>query len=119
MAFEGPEAGGRSADSDRTPPALIFAAMSHRTIAHLRRLGDRQQTIELAWTGPGSQSVKHRHTEQAILQVLDFATHRITIVCHAVYRIPHVRDALVRSARRGVRVKIIVETPDKIQGQRE
>ena len=51
--------------------------------------------------------------------MLDSACQRITIVCYAVYRIPHVRDALVRAARRGVRVGIVVETPDKIQGERE
>ena len=81
------------------------SAMSLRTAAHLGRLGDRGQTIELAWTGPRSQAVPHRHTEQALLQVLDSASERITLVCYAVYRIPHVRDALVRAARRGVRVE--------------
>jgi phosphatidylserine/phosphatidylglycerophosphate/cardiolipin synthase-like enzyme len=94
-------------------------AISLRTAAHLGRLRDRGPSIELVWTGPRSQPVAHRHTEQAILQVLDSASQRITIVCYAVYRIPHVRDALVRAARRGVRVKVIVETPDKIQGQQE
>ena len=105
--------------SSSSPVSALEASMSLRTAAHLGRLGDRKQTIEMAWTGPRSESIAHRHTEQAILQVLDSATQRITIVCYAVYRIPHIRDALVRAARRGVRVKIIVETPDKIQGERE
>jgi phosphatidylserine/phosphatidylglycerophosphate/cardiolipin synthase-like enzyme len=105
--------------SSPSPVSVLEAEMSLRTAVHLSRLGDRKQTIELAWTGPRSESISHCHTEQAILQVLDSASQRITIVCYAVYRIPHVRDALVRAARRGVRVKIIVETPDKIQGQQE
>ena len=105
--------------SSASPASALEASISLRTAAHLGRLDDRKQSIELAWTGPRSESIAHRHTEQAILQVLDSATHRITIVCYAVYRIPHVRDALVRAARWGVRVKIIVETPDKIQGERE
>ena len=41
------------------------------------------------------------------------------LVSYAVYRIPNVRDALVRAARRGVRIEVIVETPDRIEGQRE
>ena len=102
-----------------SPVSGLEVAMSLRTAVHLGRLGDRGQSIELAWTGPRSQAVPHRHTEQALLQVLDSATQRITLVCYAVYRIPHVRDALVRAARRGVRVGIVVETPDKIQGRRE
>ena len=93
--------------------------MSLRTAAHLDRLHDGGQAIELVWTGPRSQTVSHRHTEQAILQVLDSARQRITIVCYAVYRIPHVRDALVRAARRGVRIEIIVETPDKCRASSE
>jgi phosphatidylserine/phosphatidylglycerophosphate/cardiolipin synthase-like enzyme len=105
--------------SSPSPVSALETAMSLRTAAHLGRLGDRKQKIEMAWTGPRSESIAHRHTEQAILQVLDSATQRITIVCYAVYRIPHIRDALVRAARRGVQVKIIVETPDKIQGERE
>ena len=105
--------------SSSSPVSGLEAAISLRTAVHLSRLSDRKQTIELAWTGPRSESISHRHTEQAILQVLDSASQRITIVCYAVYRIPHVRDALIRAARRGVRVGIIVETPDKIQGQQE
>lgn len=105
--------------SSPSPVSPLEAAMSLRTAAHLGRLGDREQAIELVWTGPRSQSVSHRHTEQAILQVLDSASQRITLVCYAVYRIPHVRDALVRASRRGVTVKIVIEAPDKVQGQRE
>lgn len=105
--------------SAAAPVSGLEVAISLRTAAYLGRLSDRKQTIELAWTGPRSQPVSHRHTEQAILQVLDSASQRITLVCYAVYRIPHVRDALVRAARRGVRVGIIVETPDEIQGKRE
>ena len=105
--------------SSLEPASALEAAISLRTAAYLERTADRRQAIELAWTGPRGQAVTHRHTEQAILQVLDSATQRITLVCYAVYRIPHVRDSLVRAARRGVQVGIIVETPDRIQGQRE
>ena len=105
--------------STTSPLSGLEVAMSLRTAAYLGRLRDRGPCIELAWTGPRAQAVPHRHTEQAILQVIDSARQRITLVCYAVYRIPHVRDALVRAARRGVRVRIVVETPDEIQGQRE
>src|SRR5262249_7962548 len=57
--------------------------------------------------------------EQVILQVLDSARQRITLVSYAVYRIPNVREALVRAARRGVRINVIVETPDKLEGENE
>jgi phosphatidylserine/phosphatidylglycerophosphate/cardiolipin synthase-like enzyme len=38
---------------------------------------------------------------------------------YAVYRIPFIREALVKAARRGVLITVIVETPDRIEGQSE
>lgn len=77
------------------------------------------QSVELVWTGPDTEQTPFRRTEQAILQVLDGAKDRITLVSFAVYRIPNVGTALVRAAERGVRLTVIVETPDKIEGQGE
>lgn len=77
------------------------------------------QTVELVWTGPDTEAPPFRRTEQAILQVLDAAKSKITLVSFAVYRIPNVGKALVRAAKRGVRLTVIVETPDKIEGQGE
>lgn len=77
------------------------------------------QSIELVWTGPDTEQTPFRRTEQAILQVLDSAKSQITLVSFAVYRIPNVCNALVRAAKRGVRLTIIVETPDRIAGEGE
>lgn len=77
------------------------------------------QSVELVWTGPDTEQTPFRRTEQAILQVLDGAKNRITLVSFAVYRIPNVGNALVRAAKRGVRLTVIVETPDKIEGEGE
>lgn len=77
------------------------------------------QSVELVWTGPDTDAVPFRRTEQAILQILDSAKDRITLVSYAVYRIPNVGKALVRAAKRGVRLTVIVETPDKLEGEGE
>ena len=45
------------------------------------------------------------------------ATRRLTVVSYAVYRIPRICEALVRAAHRGVRINVVVETPNKIEGQ--
>jgi phosphatidylserine/phosphatidylglycerophosphate/cardiolipin synthase-like enzyme len=76
-------------------------------------------SVELVWTGPDTEDTPFRRTEQAILQVLDAAKNRITLVSFAVYKIPNVGKALVRAAKRGVRLTVIVETPDKIEGEGE
>jgi phosphatidylserine/phosphatidylglycerophosphate/cardiolipin synthase-like enzyme len=92
--------------------ALQTAALSEQTHRD-------SQSVELVWTGPETEQTPFRRTEQAILQVLDGANHRITLVSFAVYRIPNIGNALVRAAKRGVRLTVIVETPDKIDGESE
>lgn len=92
--------------------ALLTAAKSE--------LDHRQkETVELVWTGPESIEFRFRRTEQAILQVLDSAAQRITLVSYAVYKIPFICQALVRAAKRGVQITVIVETPDRVVGEQE
>ena len=38
---------------------------------------------------------------------------------YAVYSIPNIQDAVVRAAKRGVKITVIVETPDKLDVQNE
>jgi len=92
--------------------ALQSAALSEQTHRD-------SQSVELVWTGPDTEATPFRRTEQAILQVLDSAKSRITLVSFAVYRIPNIGKALVRAAKRGVQLTVIVETPDKIEGEGE
>jgi phosphatidylserine/phosphatidylglycerophosphate/cardiolipin synthase-like enzyme len=99
-------------DARTVAVALQSAALSEQTHRDA-------QSAELVWTGPDTEQTPFRRTEQAILQVLDSATQRITLVSYAVYRIPRICDALIRAAHRGVRINVIVETPNKIEGQNE
>ena len=92
--------------------ALLTAGISEKTHREA-------QSVELVWTGPDIGAAPFRRTEQAILQVLDSTRYGVTLVSYAVYRIPNIRDALVRAARRNVRTTIIVETPNRIAGQQE
>lgn len=77
------------------------------------------QSVELVWTGPDVQGEPFRRTEQAILQLLDAAKERITLVSFAVYSIPNIAKALISAAARGVRLTVIIETPDKLGGENE
>jgi phosphatidylserine/phosphatidylglycerophosphate/cardiolipin synthase-like enzyme len=95
------------------------AALALRTAAYSERAHRDSQSVELVWTGPDAGESPCRRTEQAILQVLDAAKNRITLVSFSVYRIPNIAGALVRAANRGVRLNVIVETPDKIEGEGE
>lgn len=92
--------------------ALLTAAQSEHDHRH-------EEVIEIVWTGPESSETRFRQTEQAILEVVNSATSKLTVVSYAVYRIPRIRDALVAAANRGVRITLIVETPNRIEGQGE
>jgi len=102
----------KEVDARTVGVALQTAALSEQ--AHRD-----SHSVELVWTGPDTEDTPFRRTEQAILQVLDAAKNRITLVSFAVYKIPNVGNALVRAAKRGVRLSVIVETPDKIEGEGE
>ena len=101
-----------SVDAQIVATALLTAAVAEQQHRD-------SQSVELVWTGPETNDLPFRRTEQAILQVLDSALQRITLVSFAVYRIPNVAKALVKAAQRGVRLTVIVETPDKLGGENE
>lgn len=92
-------------------------ATALRTATYSEKVHQDHQSVELVWTGPDVGVVPFRRTEQALLQVIDGAKERVLVVSYAVYNIPRICDALVRAAGRGVRITIVVETPDRLEGQ--
>ncbi len=96
--------------------AVAVALVTAAKCEHDHRHGE---TVEIVWTGPEPAETRFRQTEQAILEVVNSATKRLTVVSYAVYRIPRIREALVAAAGRGVRIRLIVETPNRIEGQGE
>jgi len=99
-----------------TPEAVAATLV---TAASADAVYREQQNVEMVWTGPEMSDAPSRSTEQAILEVLDSARDRLTLVSYAVYRIPRISEALVAAASRGVRLRLIVETPNRIEGQGE
>jgi phosphatidylserine/phosphatidylglycerophosphate/cardiolipin synthase-like enzyme len=96
-------------------PEAVAAALL--TAAHSEQSHQQHQSVELVWTGPEVDVVPLRRTEQALLQVIDSATRRATVVSYAVYHIPRICEALVRVADRSVSINVIIETPDRLEGQ--
>jgi phosphatidylserine/phosphatidylglycerophosphate/cardiolipin synthase-like enzyme len=101
-----------SVGSEAVAVALLTAAKSEHDHRH-------EETVEIVWTGPELADTRFRHTEQAILEVVNSATRHLTVVSYAVYRIPRIREALIAAANRGVVIRLIVETPNRIEGQGE
>lgn len=97
-----------------SPEAVALALV---TAAHSEQVHRDQQSLELVWTGPDVGVVPLRRTEQALLQLIDSACRRITVVSYSVYNIPRIGEALIRAANRNVAINVVIETPDRLEGQ--
>ena len=83
--------------------AMLLAA------AHAFRHAESRQRVELVWTGPTTELVPARRTEQALIQVIDAAQHRLFITSYVAYDIESVARALKLAAKRGVKIEFLME----------
>lgn len=74
-------------------------------------------STELIWTGPITQEIALRHTEQALLQVCRAAQKELLLVSFTVYPIPAVTQALQDAIKRGVKLTICLEAPQSGAGK--
>ncbi|MCW5313110.1 hypothetical protein GTQ43_04520 [Nostoc sp. KVJ3] len=74
-------------------------------------------SVELVWTGPTSEGIPLRRTEQVLLQLIHEAQREIILVSFAVYKIPEIAKALLTAMKREVTVRIIAETPESSKGK--
>jgi phosphatidylserine/phosphatidylglycerophosphate/cardiolipin synthase-like enzyme len=103
----------RAWETDAPSVRAEAVALALIAAAEVERRHRQDQTVELVWTGPDTQAVPIRHTEQAVLQIINAATERLLVVSYAVYKIPRICEAMVRAADRGVRLKVVVEAGDR------
>lgn len=87
----------------RTLAAMLLVA------SDAYRLAESNQQVELVWTGPTTELVPARRTEQALIQVIDAARQRLFITSYVAYDIESVARALRSAAERDVRIDFLVE----------
>lgn len=75
-----------------------------------------EQEVELVWTGPSSQLIATRKTEQALLQVIDAAEGRLFMTSFVAYDVASIMQALGRAIQRGVKVSMLLEASDQHGG---
>ena len=92
-------------------------AMGMLTAAQVEAHYRNYQQLELVWTGPDSQIIPLRRTDQALLQLINEAQHNLHIVSFAVYKAQTITRALVKAARRNVTISIYLETPSASEGK--
>jgi phosphatidylserine/phosphatidylglycerophosphate/cardiolipin synthase-like enzyme len=78
----------------------------------------REQYIELLWTGPSPDSqIPARRIDQVLYDLIDSAKREILLVTFAAHKISRLTDGLVRALNRGVHVRLILEFEETSEGQ--
>jgi len=70
---------------------------------------EREQNVELVWTGPTTRFVPTRRTEQVLLDLIANAHTDLFLVSFVAYDIANVLIALNQAAARGVRLRLLLE----------
>ena len=97
-----------------SPESIAFALLSASETAKYCR---ESESISLVWTGPKTEIIPMRRTDQALLQVINESQGKLLIVSFVVYKIEQIRQALIQAANRGVDVSICVEEPEASAGK--
>ncbi|CAG0989962.1 Cardiolipin synthase B [Anaerolineae bacterium] len=96
--------------NDSLALALLVAAHAEQQTRH-------DQSLELVWTGPDSHVIPLRRTDQALIQIINEALQKLTIVSFAVYKATSIMHALKQAAQRGVSITLCLEMPDASEGK--
>ncbi len=76
---------------------------------HVFTKAANQQSTELVWTGPTTPFVSARRTEQALLQVINFAEQSLFITSFVAYDVSAIVKALNTANDRGVVISMLLE----------
>lgn len=89
--------------SDELASMLIAAA-------HTYEVTSLNQTVDFVWTGPTTPGVSARRTAQALLQVTNSAKRSLFLTSFVVFDVATVMASLDQAVRRGVEVKVLLES---------
>ena len=68
------------------------------------------------WTGPSSELVATRKTEQALLQVINAAQDKLFLTSFVAYDVPSIMATLAKAADRGVALSMLLESTEEHGG---
>ena len=84
--------------------------------SHAYNAAKTEQSIELVWTGPSSELVATRKTEQALLQVIQTARRNLFLTSFVAYDVASVLTALKNAMDRGVMLSMLLASSDQHGG---
>ncbi len=94
-------------ENNDVEPAAVAAAL--RSGSHVGQLMDGGQQVSLAWTGPKTNYVPVRSTEQVMLEVIQGACKRLFLVSFVNVGARTILTALNAAADRGVDIRMLLE----------
>ncbi len=92
---------------ERLPGELAFAFRTALAVEVRHREAPK---LELIWSGPVFSPFSLRRTDETILQLIQQASQRLTLVSFALYRMERLSQALKVAIERGVSVRMFMET---------
>jgi phosphatidylserine/phosphatidylglycerophosphate/cardiolipin synthase-like enzyme len=85
-------------------PAIAAAAFAHD-------LARTEPEFELVMSGPTSNHVHARRTDEVLLEVIASAHARLLLVTYSLYMYPDLKSALKAATARGVAITVMAEDP--------
>lgn len=101
--------------TDPSANARDFAFLLRGASAADQRIRMNQR-LELVWTGPSAPHSPFRRTDQALLEVIQTAQRDLWIVSYSSYKVPDIAAAIAEAARRGVRIRLVLESKEDSGG---
>lgn len=80
--------------------------------SHSYHRAKTEETVDLIWTGPSSELVATRKTEQALLQVIQTARSKLFLTSFVAYEVSAIINALTKSMDRGVSLSMLLESDE-------
>jgi phosphatidylserine/phosphatidylglycerophosphate/cardiolipin synthase-like enzyme len=99
---------------DLSPAAVAAALRAADAVDAYHRA---EATLELVWTGPAPATTQLRRTDQALLEVIGAARNDLLLVSFAVHGAGALQSALLEALARGVRIRLVLESPEESRGR--
>lgn len=95
----------------------VGIALAVRSAADAVRDVRGQAQVSVVWTGPASYEVPVRATSAVLAEVIEGARKTLIVVSFAAYKVAAVVDALHAAAKRGVDVRLVLESVLESKGK--
>jgi phosphatidylserine/phosphatidylglycerophosphate/cardiolipin synthase-like enzyme len=100
---------------DALPGSALALAL--RASASAARAERDEEEVEVVWTGPTTSAVALRRTRLVLFELIRRAASRITLVSYAAFRQDDLVEELRAAVRRGVRVRLVLESAAASRGR--